>query len=278
LSIPVSSLDRSSPVPLHDQFRAYLLELIASGELRPGDRLPGEKEYAAALGISLAPIRQALLDLVKGGYLTRARGRGTFVEQAPMEKKIDILSSFTESMRASGLTPEVRVLFRGLAPVTKAIRIALQTRERQLLLIRRVAVVDGTPITLLIAYLSPTTFPRLLSEELHDGSLYRTIRELYGVTPARAVSTIEVTRLQREAADLGVPRGTPALRVEGTTFDADGRPFEFSEVTYRAERFRFSLESVRQPDRVIHLLSDGDKRADASIALRGRGGVGAGHV
>jgi len=257
-------MDRHSALPLHNQFRAYVLERIARGELRPGQRLPGEREYAAVLGISLSPIRQALLDLVKEGYLTRARGRGTFVEGPPLEKKVDILSSFTESMRAAGLQPEIRMVYRGLTPAPPEVRGALRTRQRELLLIRRVAVLDGIPIALLIAYLSPATFRKLLNEEFHRGSLYRTIHDLYGINPARAVSTIEVIRCETEAADLGVPRGTPALQVAGTTFDQDGLPFEYSRVTYRAERFRFSLESYKQKGRVVHLLSDGDARRQRS--------------
>jgi GntR family transcriptional regulator len=260
LSISGVGIDRSSAVPLHNQFRAYVLESIARGELRPGQRLPGEREYAAVLGISLAPIRQALLDLVKEGYLTRARGRGTFVEGPPLDKKVDILSSFTESMRAAGLDPEIRMLFQGLAPAPPEARAALRSRQRELLLIRRAAVLDGIPIALLIAYLSPASFRKLIDEPLHEGSLYRTIDDLYGVNPARAVSTIEVIRCQSEAPDLAVPRGTPALQVASTTFDPNGVPFEYSQVTYRAERFRFSLESFRQRDRVVHVLSDGEAR------------------
>jgi GntR family transcriptional regulator len=243
-----------------------LLDLIARGELRPGHRLPGEREYAATLGISLAPVRQALLDLVKEGYLTRARGRGTFVEAAPLEKKIDILSSFTESMAGVGLKAEIRLQYRGLVPAPKAVRTALRTKERQLLLIRRVASAEGTPLTRLTAWLSPAVYPRLMTEELHGGSLYRTLRELYGVIPTRAVSTIEIIRCQDEATDLAVPRGTPALQVESTTFDGEGRPFEFSQLIYRAERFRFSLESLHRKDHIVHLLSDSETRHRAPAA------------
>ena len=40
---------------------------IERGELRQGQKLPSEREYADQLGISLAPVRQAILDLVKEG-------------------------------------------------------------------------------------------------------------------------------------------------------------------------------------------------------------------
>jgi GntR family transcriptional regulator len=251
-------ISRTSAIPLHTQFRAHLLRRIERGELRQGQKLPSEREYADQLGVSLAPIRQAILDLAKEGYLHRTRGRGTFVQEAKVDEKIAILSSFTQSMRAKGLEPDLHIRFRGLAVANGKIVRALGSRERKLLLIRRLASVEGEPFALLDAYLSPQAFPRLMHAELLEDSLYQTMEALYGVVPTRAVSTIEVIRCQDEAELLGLTPGMPALQVEGTTFDAGDRPVEFSRVIYRADRFRFTIESFHRQDRVFHLIGAAD--------------------
>src|SRR6202521_1172070 len=248
---------RASGIPIHTQFRAHLLRRIERGDLRQGQKLPSEREYADQLGVSLAPIRQAILDLVKEGYLHRTRGRGTFVQEAKVDEKIAILSSFTQSMRAKGLDPGIHIRFRGLVPADPAIGDALRTRERKLLLIRRLASVEGEPVALLDAYLSPRTFPKSLHADLAQDSLYLTMEDLYGVGPTRATSTIEVIRCQDEAELLGLIPGTPALQVQGTTYDAADRPVEFSSVIYRSDRFRFTIESFHRHDRVIHLIGAG---------------------
>src|SRR5438128_11651006 len=155
-------ISRTSAVPLHTQFRAHLLQRIERGELRQGQKLPSEREYADQLGVSLAPIRQAILDLAKEGYLHRTRGRGTFVQDAKLDEKIPILSSFTQSMRAKGLNPDIHIRFRGLVTADPVIGDALRTQERKLLLIRRLASVEGEPVALLDAYLSPQPFPKIL--------------------------------------------------------------------------------------------------------------------
>ena len=247
-------ISRGSAIPLHTQFRAYLVGLIERGELRAGQKLPSEKEYAEQLAVSLAPVRQAILDLVKEGYLSRTRGRGTFVRESKVDEKIAILSSFTESMRAKGLEPDIRIRHWGLVGAPRTVSAALGTAERKLLLIRRLALVDGQPAALIDAYVSPRMFPKLLRRKLNGGSLYRTLESLYGVVPVRAMSTIEVIRFRDDAEMLGVAPGTPVLQVEGTTFDAANRPIEFSRVSYRADRFRFVIESFRRQDRVIHLV------------------------
>ena len=251
-------ISRTSAIPMHTQFRAHLLGRIERGELRQGQKLPSEREYADQLGVSLAPIRQAILDLTKEGYLHRTRGRGTFVQEAKVDEKIAILSSFTQSMRAKGLEPDIHIRFRGLVGTNGTIARALETRERKLLLIRRLASVEGEPVALLDAYLSPQTFPKLLQAELLQDSLYQTMEALYGVVPTRALSTIEVIRCQEEADLLGLTPGTPALQVEGITFDADDRPVEFSRVIYRADRFRFTIESFHRQERVFHLIGAAD--------------------
>jgi hypothetical protein len=42
--------------------------------------------------------------------------------------------------------------------------------------------------------------------------------------------------------------------VEGVTYDAADVPVEFSRVMYRADRFRFGIESFRRDDQVLHLI------------------------
>jgi GntR family transcriptional regulator len=260
---PVSSpgIDRASPIPLHLQIRAHLLHLIEVGELPAGHQIPTERALADRFGVSLAPVRQAVLDLAKEGYLVRARGKGTFVREQPVLEDVAIVTSFTESMRAKGIEPDIRVLRQELTPAPTDVARGLQTRERRLVLLERLALVDGEPVALLAAYLSPARFPWLRGTPLDGRSLYGTLRERDGTTMAKAESILEVVRCTaQQAALLGVPAGTPFLRVEGITYDHRNEPAEYSRVLYRADRFRFRLDSYLRSDRVFHLV-DG-QRAD----------------
>src|ERR1700740_779599 len=103
------SVNRDSPVPLHHQLRQLLQDQIERGSLRPVQHLPHERQYAEYLGISLAPVRQALLDLVRMGLVFRVRGKGTFVRDDKVIEKISLLGSFTDSLRSQGLEPAFTV-------------------------------------------------------------------------------------------------------------------------------------------------------------------------
>jgi GntR family transcriptional regulator len=252
-------IDRDSPVPLHHQVRNYLLGCIERGELLPGHILLQEREYAARFGISLAPVRQAILDLVKEGYLYRVPGRGTFVREQKVEEKISILSSFTESMRAKGLSAALRVVEQRVGKAPAAVRAMLETPDQQFVFLQRVALVEGVAMALLSSYLPARLVPGLETLDLNGQSLYRTLEERYGIVLARAKNIIEVVRCRgAQSTVLGISQGTPMLQVEGMTYDVTDQFVEFSQVLYRADRFRFTIESFRRDDRVLHLIGAPD--------------------
>jgi len=253
-------INRDSPIPLHHQVRNYLLGCIERGALQPGQKLLQEREYAARFGISLAPVRQAILDLVKEGYLYRVPGRGTFVREQKVEEKISILSSFTESMRAKGLNAVLRVIELRVGKVPAAVKVMFGANDQQFVFLQRVALVDGVEaIALLSSYLPARLVPGLESLDLNGQSLYRTLEERYDIVLARAESTIEVVRCRgTQSTILGIPQGTPMLQVEGKTYDVTDQFVEFAQVLYRADRFRFTIESFRQDDRVLHLIGASD--------------------
>ena len=56
-----------------------ILKNLKSGDLKPGDRLPTEREMTRMLGVGRSSIREAVKGLVLMGYLEASQGKGTFV-------------------------------------------------------------------------------------------------------------------------------------------------------------------------------------------------------
>ena len=76
-------IDRSEPLPLHDQVAAEIRKAIAEGEAGPGDRLPLAKDIAAVLGVNKNTVLRALHILRDEGLLEFRRGRGVTVVGGP---------------------------------------------------------------------------------------------------------------------------------------------------------------------------------------------------
>src|ERR1700730_16644464 len=172
-------ISHGDPAPLHYQVRRLVLDAIERGELGPGQKLAPEREYAARFGISLAPVRQAILGLVEEGYLYRVRGRGTFVREPKVEEKVTILSSFTEGMRANGLVPDMRTVEQRVVDAPNPVRKALGATE--VVSLCRVARVDGVPVAVLSAFLPARRVPGLVDASLGSGSLYRLLETRFGI-------------------------------------------------------------------------------------------------
>jgi GntR family transcriptional regulator len=77
------NIDRSGPVPLHDQVAAQIRRAIAEGEAGPGERLPLAKDLAAVLGVNKNTVLRALHVLREEGLLEFRRGRGITVAGTP---------------------------------------------------------------------------------------------------------------------------------------------------------------------------------------------------
>lgn len=75
-----------------DRVVEHVRRLIESGALRPGDRLPGERDLAHELGLSRPSVRSGLEALESMGVVVSRRGAGTFIADGPPDLGSEPLS------------------------------------------------------------------------------------------------------------------------------------------------------------------------------------------
>src|ERR671928_138021 len=68
---------------------SQLREMIHRGDLRPGDRLPPERDLAKMLGVSRPTLRAGIRSLAAVGVLQSRQGAGTFVVKADGPPSLD---------------------------------------------------------------------------------------------------------------------------------------------------------------------------------------------
>jgi GntR family transcriptional repressor for pyruvate dehydrogenase complex len=78
--LPEFSLDQRESV--ESELTRKLMEYLVAAQLRPGDRLPSERDMAEVLGVGRAALRSALKSLSLLGVLEQRMGAGTYLKNA----------------------------------------------------------------------------------------------------------------------------------------------------------------------------------------------------
>jgi GntR family transcriptional regulator len=234
------------PVPLHHQVYLDLRAALDTGEWRPGDLLPPERQLAGRYGCSLITVRRALSELTREGRLERTRGRGTTVLRARIERDFGGTMSFTEEMQDRGLDPETKLIASRPESAGEVVAAALRIEPGSpTLYVERLRAADGEPLLLEQVHLPAEQFPGLLASDLEHGSLYDLLTARYGTRIVRARESLEPVLLRaREARLLGQRPRTPALQIEGIAFSSEGIPVEFARSYVRGDRTRYYIERV----------------------------------
>ncbi|KUJ67217.1 GntR family transcriptional regulator [Streptomyces albus subsp. albus] len=94
--------------------------MIASGVLRPGDRLPRERELAAELGLSRNSLREAVRALALIGVLDVRQGDGTYVTGLD-PRRLTAALGFAADLHGAGAEPEFLAVRRLLEPAATAL-------------------------------------------------------------------------------------------------------------------------------------------------------------
>ncbi|HJV16757.1 MAG TPA: GntR family transcriptional regulator [Bacillales bacterium] len=239
-------IKKNSPIPIYYQLEEHLKELIENGELKPGDAIPPEREYAEKYQISRMTVRQAFTHLVNAGYLHRIQGKGTFVAERKIEQPLQGLTSFTEDMKVRGLKSGSQLIQFEMIPATTQIASQLLIQEyAPVYEIKRIRLADDVPMALETNYISANLI-KGLTEQIVNQSLYSYIETQLGYQIDHASQVIEASIAdQIEAEYLKIKKGSPVMLIQRNTFLQDGTPVEFVKSSYRADRYKFMIQMKR---------------------------------
>jgi GntR family transcriptional repressor for pyruvate dehydrogenase complex len=78
-----NSVQPVSRVPLSEQVASRIVEMIKSGQLKSGERLPSEAELCRSYQVGRSTVREALRSLSFIGIVKMKAGEGSFVTEGP---------------------------------------------------------------------------------------------------------------------------------------------------------------------------------------------------
>jgi GntR family transcriptional regulator len=229
---------------------------ILSGRYRNGDTIPSETELKATFRTTRGTVRSAISLLVNEGLLEQVHGKGTYVRLTPLNYSIWNFGSFTDYVRTRHGVPASLVVEN---------QIIEHEGQRLLRLVRArgVSTEAGTRYVHLDTSLVPfALFPGIDSYDFGQDSLYRVMREEYGLRPHRSelmLNSIEPDAQTRRLLEIADDvRCVP--QVDGFVYDTDDRVLEQTTVVYSPEHTL----------KIVTLIDGGADRDDRST---GDGGV-----
>jgi GntR family transcriptional regulator len=249
------------PGPVVSDTIENIHELVVSGQVLPGGRLPSERDLADIFCVSRSSVRVALGEMRRAGELEVRRGRrgGYFVvSESPfwqdrgrmdvtresslmIGRKVGQLWTLHNELEQRGIKAETKVISAALERCPLSLcRLFGLTETRSLYRIIRRRAVHGEPISYEQSYFDPERFPALLEQD-HTGSLLYLAIARYHEQPAEIEEQVEVVAASGKPAHyLKVGANTSLLRVNLLILNREGRVLLFSHDHYRPDRVRLS--------------------------------------
>jgi GntR family transcriptional regulator len=246
-----------------EALREILESLVAS--LEPGAELPSERVLAEHFGLARMTVRTEIDRLVTEGLVYRLHGRGTFVAE-PRVAQAMLFSSFSEDMRARGMTPGSTVRSRELIEagpfLARTLEIAPGAPVAEF---ERVRTADGAPMALERVYLPAERFPGIADADLEHGSLFELLAESYDTELTGADQRVVAVAIEAEEAPLlGVDAGVPGLRFHTLARDTRGVPAYYATSLFRGDRYEIELRQTRTQPGADTRPAPADAPADPS--------------
>jgi len=234
------------------QVAAVLRDAIQSGDFQPGDKLPSERDIAAAHKVARNTAREAIRQLAESGLVTAQHGRGVFVRVKPRlmrfgqsrySKKLRDetgISPFHAEVKAQGRKPNAYLekIGRVVPPPAVAERLQVSPTTKSVVRRENWYFADAEPMQIGVTYV-PWEIAKgselARGDDLGKGDLYARFEDKgHLITYTREEVTARMPTPE-EASGLMLPDGVPVLVVLHTGIDQDRRPFEVTEFIMRAD-------------------------------------------
>ncbi|MFT8866253.1 MAG: GntR family transcriptional regulator [Lacticaseibacillus paracasei] len=238
-------MNKQREVPLYIKIENDLRFKINSDQWSVGSKLPSESELEELYSVSRITIRRALADLTESGYLSRERGRGTFV-LAPgpdfQDKQVlTVIKSFTEEMLELGKEPITT--WAHIRPTQADERIAKHLNLSVGAPVMQLERIRGTKDEVLTY--SETFFPfnhhYSTNSQDYYGSFYEYL-ETFGIRADQLTEYLEaIPSNERLMRLLNMSHPAPLLRRVRHAQDSKSDYVEYSTNYYVGARYRYYI-------------------------------------
>jgi GntR family transcriptional regulator len=231
--------------PLYKGVQRALMEQLATGDLKPGQLIPSERQLAMEYNVSIGTLRKAIDELVENRILIRQQGKGTYVASHDRERLLFYFFHIVPQKGAKSYPLVESVFFhKSVADDEVAARLKIAVGaptfhvRNKLSLLNEVVSIDDITI-------DQARFEKLSAAQFKErpNTIYNLYQEAFGITVVR---TDERLRAEAASADhaklLKIKVGTPVLSIRRTAFDMRDEPVELRISTVNTAAHEYFAE------------------------------------
>ncbi|WP_100065849.1 GntR family transcriptional regulator [Miniphocaeibacter massiliensis] len=236
-------LKKKGKIPLYSQ----LVDILVSEMelMKPGDKLPSERQLCRLYELSRTTVRQAISELELNGYIDRIHGKGTFVSNKDSSKhNLSDYYSFTEQMKIIGKTPKTTVLEFHIERSNKFVANRLEIGEGdKVIRFVRLREADDIPMMLETTFIPYNDFSRMTKAILDELPLYDIYEEVYDRKIKHVEERFSASVIgKEESIILKTDVGSPCLKIKRLSYDGNGKIIEYTISFARGDQFAYKVE------------------------------------
>ncbi len=243
------AVGRPSRQSLSNTVRAQILtDLIISGVVAPGERMPTEADLCERYAVSRITVRAALRSLSDAGYIDIRQGLGstvlpraeTLVQGLDQLSSLDSLAADQNSLTTAEVDIEEVALDEAIAK-QMGLDAGIAT-----LVVRRLKLHRGTPVAWIVDYVPAGFLPFDVLRSEFTGSVLDVLLAHDELQVEYSDATLTALPADRQLARrLAVKVGTPVINLEEVTLGRSGQAVNVSHCWMLPEHFNFTLRRRR---------------------------------
>lgn len=242
-----SSIERRSGVSLWRQIADQILHSISLGDFAENAALPPEVALAERYGVNRHTVRSAISALVQDGVLRAEQGRGTFVlSRKRLSYPIGARTRFSEGLQGQASERHIVLLASGVEPASQRVAEGLGlARGAPVIRLETRGEADGRPVSRAAGWYEAKRFAGIDAAMAEMGSVTASFKR-FGIDDYLRQSTVLSARHADAAdlADLDLQPGAIVLVAVAINVTPDGKPIQFAETRFPAERVELKLSAL----------------------------------
>lgn len=246
-----------SKAPLYLSISNDFRKKILNGELKPGEKLPNQRDLADAYQTTLMTIRQALDVLISESLIEAVHGVGTFVTSNSLFSRNYKFLGFNQEMRLRAIEINTKVTSKQYDVINnEAADILRLPAQSRLCEIGRIRYFKELPIIYQHSYIA-TGFRSIIEEYNENESLYELINRISGQTIKTWKEIIRPVILNSDQAEkLLAKEGDCALMALRCTYTSDDSPILYDEAILSNRHISVTTEKNGNVSSVSYQIYD----------------------